>query len=481
MRTKKSTGPDLALEQRAIGAIKPSPTNSRAHSPDQVDRLRASLARFGWTKPIVVDEKGEILAGHGIYQAAQQDGRETVPVVVRTGLSAADKRAYRIADNKLAERSTWDEQMLGLELADLQQQGYDMALTGFDAADIEAMLAPPEPDQSEPEPAVPKPNPISRPGDVWQMGDHRLICGDNAKPEIMAALMEGRQAQVVHTDPPYGVSYQAEGKAAKDVIKGDDKRRAALRAMVAAALGQAMLHTRQDAAFYIWHASANRDDFTTAMRDVGLVELSMLIWVKPGGVMGWSDYRWAHEPCFYAARQGVEPVFHGDRTHTTVWHLQHAGIKGQPTAIGKGVVLVAPDGQELYVTAGSPKGKKVRHIHVTKEAILLQGSTSGDDVWMVGRDDGGDIHPTAKPVELARRAITNSSREGDIVLDPFSGSASTILAAHQTGRIGYAAEMDPIYVDAGVLRWQTATGREATHADTGKTYATTAKARRRGR
>ena len=472
---------DLTLEQRPIATVKPSPKNTRAHSPDQVDRLRASLNRFGWTKPIVVDEKGEILAGHGIYQAALQDGRETVPVVVRSGLSAADKRAYRIADNKLAERSTWDQQMLGIELADLQAQNYDMALTGFDQTEIADMLAPPAQGADEPPPAVPKPNPISRLGDVWQMGDHRLICGDNSKPDVMTALMAGRQAQVVHTDPPYGVSYQGRGADAKDVIKGDDKRRAALRAMVAAALGQAMLHTRQDAAFYIWHDSSTRDDFTTAMRDVGLVELAMLIWVKPGGVMGWSDYRRAHEPCFYAARQGVEPAFHGDRTNTTVWHLQHAVVPGQPTAIGKGVVLVAPDGQELYVTAGAPKGKKVRHIHVAKDPVLLQGSTATDDVWMVGRDDGSDIHPTAKPVELARRAIVNSSVEGDIVLDPFSGSASTIMAAHQTGRIGYAAELDPIYVDAGVLRWQTMTGLEAIHAETGKTYATTAKARRRGK
>lgn len=326
--------PPLALEERAVADVHPSPNNSRHHSPDQIDRLRASLDRFGWTKPIVVDEKGEILAGHGIYQAALQDGRKTVPVVVRRGLTTADKRAYRIADNKLAERSTWDDHTLGLELADLTSAGYDVLLTGFDQAEIDAMLAPPPPDAGEPEPAAVPADPISRLGDVWMLGDHRLICGDNGDPAVMDALMAGRQAQVVHTDPPYGVSYQAEGKAAKDVIKGDDKRRGALRKMVADALAQASKHTRADAAWYIWHASSTRDDFTTAMRDVGLVELAMIIWVKPSGVMGWSDYRWAHEPCFYAGRQGVEIRFYGDRTNTTVWHLQHGGIKGQPTSVG---------------------------------------------------------------------------------------------------------------------------------------------------
>jgi len=468
----------MALEEWPIGNVKPSAKNSRAHSPDQIDRLRASLNRFGWTKPIVVDEKGEILAGHGIHQAALQDGRATVPVVVRRGMAAADKRAYRIADNKLAERSTWYDHMLGLELADLSAAGYDMALTGFDQADIDAMLAPAPEDQGEPA-EVPKPkNPISRLGDVWMMGDHRLACGDNGDPAVMEALMAGRQAQVVHTDPPYGVSYQAEGTNAKDVIKGDDKRRAALRTMVANALAQAAKHARPDAAWYIWHASSTRDDFTTAMRDVGLVELAMIIWVKPSGVMGWSDYRWAHEPCFYAGRQGQQVQFYGDRTNTTVWNLQHGGIKGQPTSVGSGVVLVAPDGQELYVTTAAPKGKKVRHIHVD-QPVLLRGTSPADNVWQVSRDDGSRIHPTAKPVELARRAIRNSSRDGDIILDPFSGSGSTIMAAHQTGRIGYAAELDPAYVDAAVLRWQEHTGAEAIHAQSGKTFAATAKARRR--
>lgn len=476
MEARKSKTAKLQLEYRPAASIKPAKGNSRDHSPTQIDAIAASIKAHGWTKPIIVDEKGEILAGHGAHQAALQLGMAEVPVIARLGLTAAQKRAYRIADNKIAEQSTWNTAILTGELKDLAEMGFDLTLTGFNQTEIDLLLQPPAGPLTEPPPEQAKPKPISRLGDVWTMGDHRLMCGDSTKAATYKALMQGRQAQCVFTDPPYGVSYDK--SVGHEMIQNDDKRRGQLKAMLVGAFGQAMKHTREDAGWYIWHASSTRDDFAQAMRDVGLMELQMLIWEKASGVMGWSDYRWSHEPCFYAARQGVKPAFHGDRTNTTIWHLQFGGTPGQPTSIGNGVIVAAPDGQELYITGAAPKAKKLRHLHVEEgKPLLIQGRTDSDDVWQVSRGgNDGDWRPTMKPVELARRALMNSTREGEIVLDMFSGGASTIMAAEQTKRVGYAIELDPQYVDAGVIRWQKLTGKEATDAE-GKTFKAVTKAR----
>lgn len=313
------------------------------------------------------------------------------------------------------------------------------------------------------------------------MGEHRLICGDSTKPATYKALLGGREAALVFTDPPYGISYQAPSGAFEE-IKGDNMRRGQLAAMLQGAFGAALEHTAKAAAWYVWHASATREDFAKALRDTGLVELGVIIWAKPGMVLGWSDYRWAHEPCFYAARQGVKPAFYGDRTQTTTWRIDARGAAGEPsTAIGAGVILTTKDGAELYVSGTPPKGRKLRHVHADRPVLVSDTGTAGDDLWEVGRDSGhgkeGALHPTMKPVELARRAIRNSSQTGEIVLDMFAGAGSTIMAAEQTGRQGYGIELDPQYVDATVRRWQLLTGKEATHAEEKRTFEAIAKAR----
>lgn len=477
----KGHGP-LRIDYWEVGKVKPSPDNSRSHSPAQIDELARMISSpVGWTKPIIIDEKGVILAGHGAYQAALQLGMETVPVIMRAGLTAAQKKAYRIADNKLAEKSAWDPTILGKEFAELQRMGFDMSMTGFDPSEIEFILAPP--------PAVPPTSPepkierrmISKLGDVWHLGEHRLICGDSTKPATYKALMGGRLAQCVFTDPPYGISYEAPSGAFEQ-IKGDELRRGQLKTMLKDALGAALPHTREDAGWYVWHAASTRYEFTDAMRDIGLVELCLIIWEKPGATLGWSDYRQAHEPCFYAARQGVKPAFHGDRTHTTIWRLESRSSDGQPTSIGGGVILTTPSGEEIYVAPRAPKGKKLRHLHVEPgKPILLAPKTDVDDVWAVGRDTGHGkddaIHPTMKPVELSAKACRNSAKEGEIILDLFGGSCSTMIGAEQTGRVAYVVELDPRYVDAGVRRWQDLTGKEATHGTEKKTFEAIAKAR----
>ncbi|HZD28346.1 MAG TPA: ParB N-terminal domain-containing protein, partial [Xanthobacteraceae bacterium] len=283
MNLKKKPEAKLAIEYRVIGEIKPSAQNAMNHSPAQIDRIAKSIQMVGWTKPIVIDEKGEILAGHGTFQAAMQLGHVEVPTVTRSGLTSAQKRAYRIADNKIASQD-WDSAILAGEFADLTKMGYDMGLTGFEPSEIEALLAPAP--RELPDPAIPpiEKKAVSRPGDMWLMGEHRLICADSTKPATYKTLMAGRQAQCVFTDPPYGVSYQGLGldSSKVDVIKGDEKRRGELLKMLREAFEAAMGHTRQDAGWYIWHASSTRADFSMAMIDVGLVEHSYLIWEKPG-------------------------------------------------------------------------------------------------------------------------------------------------------------------------------------------------------
>lgn len=296
----------------------------------------------------------------------------------------------------------------------------------------------------------------------------------------MEALMDTATAHMVFTDPPYGVSYEARG-GQFETLKNDDLRRGQLYEMLHGALTIALKHSREAAAWYVWHASATRDDFAKALRDTGLVEQGIIVWVKPGMVLNWSDYKWAHEPCFYASRQGVKPAFYGDRTETTVWRVAGIG-KGADlsAAIASGVLLTGKDGQEIYIAAKAPSGKKVRHIHLEHLAVLLSASGGeAEDVWEVSRDSGhgkqGPIHPTQKPVELARRAMRNSTQEGENVLDMFSGSASTLMAGEQLGRNVYALDLDPLYVDAGIRRWQDATGNHATLE--GRTFDQVAKAR----
>jgi len=478
---KKARGP-LRVDYVPIGKVRPSPKNARTHTPKQVQDIARSIETVGWTKPIIVDEHFEVLAGHGALQAALQLGMTEVPTIMRSGLTAAQRRAYRLADNKLAEASSWDKGLLAGELGDLQRMGFDMGLTGFDPSEIEFALAPPAAALEEPPEAELKAKPVSKLGDLWCLGRHRIACADSTKPEAYTHLLLGaRPVQCVWTDPVYGVSYEKSEKF--EPLKNDDLRRGQLKAMLQGAFAHALKHAAPDAGWYIWHASSTREDFGAALRDVGLVELSLIVWAKPSATMGWSDYRQAHEPCIYAALQGVKPAFYADRTETTVWEIQHAAASKEATSLGNGLLVASEGAGELYLLAKAPKGKKVRHVHLgADKSVYVQSGDQVDDLWQISRDTGHGkdkaLHPTQKPVELARRALRNSTREGDGVLDMFVGAATTIIAAEQLKRVGYGIDNDPQWVDAGVRRWQELTGKDATHAETQKTFAATAKARK---
>ena len=474
-------GRELKIEYWVVDRVKPYPKNARTHPPEQVRAIAASIRDVGFMKPILVDERNEILAGHGAFMGAQQLGMEKVPVIQHKGLNQAEKRAYRIADNRLAEKSIWDDPMLLAEFADLKAMGADLGLTGFDEKEIELLLRPPAGTTSEPPVPSVQAQAVSRAGDLWLLGEHRLYCGDSTKPASLKALMGGAQAQCVFTDPPYGVSYDARndiGSIQFYVLKNDDKRRGELKAMLQKAFFAAMPHVRQDAGWYIWHGDKTRIDFEAAMSDAGLVERGLIVWAKPSLLLGGSDYQSAHEPCFYASKQGVAPAFHGDRKNATIWRATARKANGEAvTAIGSGITLITKDGEEIHISPAPKNGRKVRHVYSDEPQFLQVTGTAADDLWEVGRDKDKGLHPTMKPVELARRAISNSTREGEIVLDLFAGASSTIMGAEQTGRLGYALELDPKYVDVGVRRWQELTGKAATHAAEKKTFDAIAKSR----
>lgn len=267
---------------------------------------------------------------------------------------------------------------------------------------------------------------------------------------------------MVFTDPPYGVSYKARG-GDFEVIEGDDKRDDELYGkLLLPAFKHLAAHAASSAAFYVWHASSTREDFAQALKAAGLVERQYLIWAKIGPVLGHSDYRWQHEPCFYASRDGVKPTFYGDRTHSTVWRAALRTGKDLVYAVSQGLLLLDGAGGTMFVKASPPAGKKVRKIRLAPAQVAhLETGGAPGTVWEVGRDGGDYQHPTQKPVELAVRAIENSSKPGEVVVDAFLGSGTTLLGAELRGRRCYGLELDPQYVDVIVRRWEQATGRKA--------------------
>lgn len=349
-------------------------------------------------------------------------------------------------------------------LAEIGTSDLPTELTGYTDEDLDGLLdaivgadPEPEPKSQDAEYQQPLP-PMSKPGDLWLLGTHRLICGDATDEPTIERLMDGEKAAMVHTDPPYGVSYETQsGNFA--MIKNDDKTHDDLYfTLLLPAFNNYRKHTTPDAAFYIWHASSTRRDFEDAMTAAGLVEKQYIIWAKNGITLGRSDYQWAHEPCFYAAKDGQSPAFYGDRAQHTVWRATTRQDGSMMTVLGSGVVLTDGTGGTLCITDKPPKGKKLRYIRMEKgQPIDLFQEDRMQTVWEVARETN-TLHPTQKPVEIPIRAIENSSQPGDIVLDFFGGSGSTLMGAELTGRRCFSTELDPIYCDVIISRYVAQTG-----------------------
>jgi len=392
------------IEQWPTAKLLPYARNARTHSDDQVAQIAASIAEFGFTNPILAGSDGIIVAGHGRLAAAQKLGLEIVPVVVLDHLSPTQRRALVIADNRIAENAGWDDAMLRIELEALQLEGFDLDITGFDADALAELIAGDEPDNEgqTDEDAVPEVGeiPISRPGDVWIMGQHRLLCGDSTVAESYARLMQGDMADMVFTDPPYNVNY---ANSAKDKMRGKD--RAILNDnlgdgfydFLLAALTPTIGNCR--GGIYVAMSSSELDVLQAAFRAAGGKWSTFIIWAKNTFTLGRADYQRQYEPILYGWPEGAQRHWCGDRD---------------------------------------------------------QG-----DVWAIKKPQKNDLHPTMKPVELVERAIRNSSRPGNVVLDPFGGSGTTLIAAEKSGRVARLIELDPKYVDVIVRRWEDFTGQTA--------------------
>jgi len=400
------------IEQWPTDKLVPYARNARTHSDSQVAQIAASIAEFGFTNPILAGSDGVIVAGHGRLAAAQKLGIAIVPVVILDHLTPTQRRALVIADNRIAENAGWDEAMLQVELADLQGDDFDLSLTGFDADALADLLAGEETtsDGQTDEDSVPDADTsITRPGDVWICGNHRVICGDSTDASTYDALMAGEIADMVFTDPPYNVDY---ANTAKDKIRGTDRPilndnlGAGFHDFLLAALTPTLAHCR--GGIYVAMSSSELDVLQSAFRTAGGKWSTFIIWAKHTFTLGHADYQRQFEPILY----------------------------GWPA-----------DGTRHWC-----------------------GARDQGDVWNIKKPHKNDLHPTMKPVELVERAVRNSSRPGDIVLDSFGGSGTTMIASEKSDRKARLIELDPKYVDVIVRRWQDYAGAQATRQSDGVAF-----------
>lgn len=437
---------------KPVDALIPYANNARTHSSTQIDKLCASLREFGFVNPVLVDGQDGIIAGHGRVMAAKKAGMISVPTLLIDNLTDAQKRAYILADNKLALDAGWDESLLRLEMLDLQQLGYDIGLSGFDSAEIDALLADIE-DESPgltDKDAAPDPpeNQTSIPGDLWLLGKHRLLCGDATSAADMQRLMGGGIADMLCTDPPYNVDYK--GKAGK--IKNDNLSKNGFADLLKKSLSNMAGVLRPGGSVYVAHADSGEIgvQFRRAFIDAGLHLSACLIWKKSHFVLGRADYQFIHEPILYGWKDDGRHSFFGGRKQTTIQDCDYFPV-----------VKISDSEWQLAV------GDDVLKISGENVCIELLASS----LFMVKKPLVSEKHPTMKPVELFERFIRNSSKRGATILDGFGGSGTTLISSHITNRCCYMMELDPKYIDVIVMRWQEFTGIPAIHGDTGKTFA----------
>jgi len=444
----------LQIEMWPLERLTPYARNARTHSDAQVAQIAASIVEFGFTNPILVGGDGTIIAGHGRLMAARRLELAEVPVVVLDHLSDAQRRALVIADNKIAENAGWDEDLLKAELAALKLEAFDLEVIGFSGDELAALLddldgeETPPPSLGDPDfvPEPPKANPVTRRGDIWLLGPHRLMCGDSTSREDVETLCAGALVDACWTDPPYNVNY--EGSAGK--IQNDNMEASEFRRFLCAAFSAGFGSMRAGAPIYVAHADTEGLNFRAAFRDAGFKLSGCLVWVKPSLVLGRSDYQWRHEPILYGWKPGAAHSWYGGRNKTTVIEAARPPFR----AMADGSVQVDVGG-EVYVIRG--------------ESMTVE-SYEGSLIWHEKPAKNAD-HPTMKPVGIISEQLGNSTRAGDTVLDLFGGSGSTLIACHKDGRIARLMELDEKFCDVIVNRWQTYTSLEARRESDGLTFA----------
>lgn len=408
-----------------IDEIIPYINNPRDNEP-AVDAVASSIKNFGFNQPIAIDSKNEIIAGHTRYKAAKKLDLKEVPCVIIDDLTDEEVRAYRLADNKVAEKATWNKELLAEELADLGN--LDMTLFGFDESDFKDDF---QEDDFDIEEEIGKiDEPTSKLGDIFELGDHILMCGDSTKLEDINKIARSGEIDLVITDPPYNVEYEGKKKK-REKIKNDSMEEDEFSKFLKEVFANIKELLKPGGAFYVWHADRNRFIFSKALRDAGLEERQNLIWIKNNITIGRSDYQWKHEPCLYGWKEGAAHYFIADFTNTSVYD-------DVPN-------LARMNKNELKEYA-----KK-----------LLEIIEDGTTIMREDKPLTSPLHPTMKPITLIAKQIKNSSKKGEIVLDLFGGSGTTLIAAEQTGRKSRIIELDPMYVDVIIARWEKFTGQKA--------------------
>ena len=417
--------------------------NWRTHPPGQRAALTEVIKRVGWVSSVIVNKRtNRIVDGHLRVELASEKG-EQVPVGY-VDLSEEEENLILTTLDPIATLAIADDAKLRalLETLNAPGKGLQQLLEKLSRNIVHKPVK--EPDIDLQAAALYHKKWGTKYGQLWECGTHKILIGDSQARRSYHRLMGNELASMIYTDPPYGVDYDSRsGKFTKiknDALKGDE-----LVKFLAKCFQPMLEVAAEQAGFYIWHASSTRREFADAMRTVGIIERQTLIWIKPAVVLGWGDYQWQHEPCIYGSREGYEPKFYGDRTNSTVWRCEHKVKDGIAAVIGQGIMVTDGNGRSLVITGTVPKNKKLRSIRLGKnESAYLVVDLNDSDAWEV-RKDRLPEHPTEKPTELARRAIENSSRPGEIVLDKFSGSGRALIAAEQTGRIARLIEQEPKY------------------------------------
>lgn len=420
---------------RPIATLQPDPANLRRHNERSLAAVMASLSRFGQQKPIVVDRRGVVVAGHGVLEAAKRLGWKQI-AAVDSKLAGAERIAYAIADNRSAELSEWDEASLAATLREMDTKL--LSVTGFDVDDLADLGLHPTRTAAEDDVPDPLPKAVARAGDLWILGEHRLLCGSSLVQADVDRVLDGEKAELVATDPPYLVDYTGKrmGGRGKDwsesyrevEIKDAKSFFDGLMAMVAGILAP-------HAAVYCWHASSRAGEIRSAGEAAGLLWHQMIVWVKPTAVFGTSMYQWQHEPCIMGWKQGSKPRHDGRQDVSSVWVVPWNASTNIESSLDSDAWFVDWEGRKRVV---------------------------------------GNEHPTQKPVELFARPMRKHTKPGELCFEPFSGSGSQLIAGEQLGRRVRAIELEPVFVDVAIRRWQEFTGKKATLEGDGRDWSSIA-------